>query len=271
MTSGWAGIFFALLFNSAVAQQLLPPDSVFEPGERIDYRIAYHWGFVWVDAGEVSFTVDSIQYNQQPAYLLTGKGKTLAKWDWFYKVRDLYQSTTTMGDTMAPLEFIRKVEEGKTFIDYEYHFNHEEQLAYSKRTFKDGSLKRDTLKCTLDVSDVLSMIYVARRIDFSQFKDGDKIPIRVLLDNEVNDSYIRFLGEEEIEVDEMGLIRCFKFRPLLIEGTIFKGGEDMLVYVSADQNRVPVMIETPILVGSIKAIVAKTEGTRSPLKFTPED
>ncbi len=266
----WTGIFFILISYSGQAQKLLPPDSIFLPKETIHYTIAYHWGLVWVDAGEVTFRIDSVQYDDQAAYRFTGEGNTLSRWDWFYRVRDFYQSTTLLGDTMAPLRFIRKVEEGKTFIDYDYHFNHEEKKAYSKRTYKDGSIRLDTLDCSPDISDVLSMIYVARRIDFDRYKNGDKIPIRILLDNEISDSYIRYLGQEEIEIDDLGTIQCHRFRPLLIEGTIFKGGEDMLVYVSADENRVPVLIETPILVGSIKAILSSSHGTKSPLKFTQD-
>ena len=43
-----------------------------------------------------------------------------------------------------------------------------------------------------------------------------------------------------------------KFKPLLIKGTIFEGGEKMTVWVSDDGNRIPVRIESPISVGSIK-------------------
>ena len=42
------------------------------------------------------------------------------------------------------------------------------------------------------------------------------------------------------------------FKPLLVKGTIFEGGEKMEVWVSDDANHIPLRIESPIIVGSIK-------------------
>lgn len=50
----------------------------------------------------------------------------------------------------------------------------------------------------------------------------------------------------------LGKVRCIKFRPKLVEGTIFKGGEDMTVWVTDDDNKIPVYVETPIIVGTVK-------------------
>ena len=68
-----------------------------------------------------------------------------------------------------------------------------------------------------------------------------------------------------MKIKEVGEFRCIKFAPLLIEGTIFSAGSGMTVYVTDDKNRVPLLIETPILVGSIRARVNNMEGLRFPL------
>ena len=47
---------------------------------------------------------------------------------------------------------------------------------------------------------------------------------------------------------------------MLVEGTIFKGGEDMTIWVTDDGNRVPIMVEAKILIGSVKAIITGAEG-----------
>jgi len=41
-----------------------------------------------------------------------------------------------------------------------------------------------------------------------------------------------------------------------VEGTIFRGGEDMLVWVSTDNRKIPIVVEAKILVGSVKAYLA---------------
>jgi hypothetical protein len=50
---------------------------------------------------------------------------------------------------------------------------------------------------------------------------------------------------------------------LLIEGTIFKGGEDMYVWVTDDKNRIPVLVEAKILIGSVKAYLESAKGLRN--------
>ena len=111
------------------------------------------------------------------------------------------------------------------------------------------------------------MIYKSRCIDFSQYKKDDKIPIKILLDNAVYDTYIRYFGIETIDFRGIAPIKCHKFKPYLIEGTIFTGGEDMTVWVTADENKIPIYIESKILVGNIKAVLTGTTGLKYPKEY----
>ena len=58
-----------------------------------------------------------------------------------------------------------------------------------------------------------------------------------------------------------------KFSILLVEGTIFKGGEDLLVWITADKNRVPLLVEAKILVGTVKASFKYAVNLKYPLKY----
>jgi Protein of unknown function (DUF3108) len=97
----------------------------------------------------------------------------------------------------------------------------------------------------------LSAIYYARNIDFEKYKPDDKIPFTMFLDNEVYNLYIKYLGKETIKT-RFGKFNAIKFKPLLVKGTLFEGGEKMTVWVSDDANHVPLRIESPIVVGSVK-------------------
>ena len=48
---------------------------------------------------------------------------------------------------------------------------------------------------------------------------------------------------------------CWVFKPLLIEGTVFKEGENMTVYVSKDEKKIPIYIETDLVVGKAKVFL----------------
>jgi hypothetical protein len=103
-----------------------------------------------------------------------------------------------------------------------------------------------------------------RNIDFDKMKPGDKIPFSMFLDNQVYNLYIRFIGKEIIKT-KYGKFHAIKFKPLLIKGTIFEGGEKMTVWVTDDANHIPVRVESPISVGSVKVDMMGFKNLRSPL------
>lgn len=86
----------------------------------------------------------------------------------------------------------------------------------------------------------------------------------MFLDKELFSMYIRYMGKETIKT-KYGKFRTIKFKPLLIKGSIFEGGEKMTVWVSDDNNKIPVRIESPISVGSIKVDMMSYRNLRHPL------
>jgi hypothetical protein len=72
------------------------------------------------------------------------------------------------------------------------------------------------------------------------------------------------MGKETIKT-KYGKFKAIKFKPLLIKGTIFEGGEKMTVWVSDDRNHIPLRIESPISVGSIKVDMISYRNLRYPL------
>ncbi len=264
-------LLFGFVSISTFGQSCAIENTSFKVGERVDYTIYYHLAGVWVGAGEVFFKVDSLNLKGQNFYHFNSEGKTFRKYDWVYKVRDHYETYMNM-NTMRPLRFKRTVNEGGTHIREDYIFNYREKTAYTLRQMEEYEpYVKDTVGLDDCSYDVLSMIYVARNLDYSGLKKGEKIPIKIFLDNETHDSYIEFLGIKNLKIKDVGEFRCIVFSPLLIEGTIFNSGNGMTVYVTDDQNRIPLLIETPILVGSIRARVNKMKGLRFPLNSKISD
>ncbi|MGI9192312.1 MAG: DUF3108 domain-containing protein [Chitinophagaceae bacterium] len=225
----------------------------FRSGEELNYKVYYTWGGAYVGAGEARFTATLNQLENKPVWHVQGEGHTYPSYDWFFKVRDLYESYIDTA-TGLPLKFIRRIHEGGNRLFYQANFNPNLNRAVSQ----DGVFTIPT--CT---QDVLSAIYAARNIDFNRYRVGDKIPINLFLDNQVYPVYIRFLGREKITT-KFGTFQTIKFKPLLIEGTIFKGGEKMEVWVTDDLNRIPVMVNTPILVGNIRVFLKNYKQLKYP-------
>jgi hypothetical protein len=111
---------------------------------------------------------------------------------------------------------------------------------------------------------VVSAVFYARNIDFSKLQPEDKIAFSMFLDNEVYNMYIRYLGKETVKT-KFGKFNAIKFKPLLLKGTIFEGGEKMTVWVTDDANHIPVRIESPIVVGKVKIDMMEYENIRHPM------
>lgn len=210
-------------------------------------------GRIWVGAGEAIFTTKSEVLNGRAVYHVIGDGKTYRSYDWIYRVRDRYESFID-AETMLPLKFVRNVDEGGFKIYNGVTFDQRNARAIST----NGVF--NVPKC---IQDVLSSIYYARNINYNQYEPGAKIPFTMFLDDQVYNLYIRYLGKEKITT-RYGTFNTIKISPLLIEGTIFKGGEKMTVWVSDDDNHVPVRVDSPILVGSVKVDLIGYEKLRNP-------
>src|SRR5690606_6311878 len=226
----------------------------FKDGERLSFKVYYNMGRIWIGAGVADFTVNAEQMNNRKVFHITGDGKTLKSYEWVYKVRDRYE-TYIDAETMLPHRFVRNVNEGGFKIYNNVNFNQNIGQAVST----NGVFK--VPKC---VQDVLSAIYYARNIDYSKYKPGDKIPFSMFLDDQVYNLYIRYVGKERITT-KYGTFNTIKISPLLIEGNIFKGGEKMMVWVSDDKNHLPVRVDSPILVGSVKVDLMDYNNLRNPL------
>ena len=226
----------------------------FTAGEIVTMKVFYNTLGIYVAAGEATFTTSLERFNGKAAYHCVGEGKSYTFFDKFYKVRDRYETYIDTA-SMLPMKFTRSVDEGGLKFYNNITFNQAANTAIST----NGVFK--TSKC---VQDVISSIYYARNINFNNYKVGDKIPFDMFLDDEIYHLYLRYLGKETVKT-QYGKFRAIKFKPLLIKGTIFEGGEKMNAWVSDDPNHLLLRVESPISVGSIKIDMYGYKNLRYPL------
>jgi hypothetical protein len=226
----------------------------FSSGENISLVVFYNALGIYVNAGTANFTVTTERLNNKPVYHIVGTGVTNSKYDWIFKVRDRYETFIDTSN-LLPYKFIRNVDEGG-YKKYEnITFNQNANTALSTQ---------GVYKVPSCIQDVVSSMYYSRNIDFNKYKTGDKIPFTIFLDNEVYNMYIRYQGKQTVKT-RYGKFRAIVFKPLLVKGTLFEGGEKMTVYVSDDANKLPLRIESPLLVGSVKVDLMSYQNLRFPL------
>ena len=226
----------------------------FQSGEQLSYTVYYSIIGIYVNAGNATVTANLEKFNGRPVYHVTGAGKSNSSYDWVSKVDNRYESFIDTA-TLQPMKFIRDVHEG----------NHKKYESVSfNRVANTAVTKEGVYKVPTCIQDVVSCLYYARNINFDKYKPGDKIFFSMFLDNEIYNMYIRYVGKEDIKT-KYGKFRAVRFKPLLIKGTVFDGGEKMNVWVTDDANRIPLRVESPLSVGSIKVDMMGYKNLRYPL------
>ncbi|WP_010421818.1 DUF3108 domain-containing protein [Anaerophaga thermohalophila] len=237
---------------------------VFAPGEEVTYHAYYNWGFIWINAGIVTFGVEKDIWEGKPTWHMKAYGSTYKAYDLLFKVRDSFEVWVDP-HSLQPLEFHRKTNEGSYKAHFHYLFDQDERVVRASISKRERPYRDTTFTWPECSYDLLSMVYQARNIDFSKYEINEKIPIKLIVDGEVYDLYIRYRGKEVIKDRSGRKFRCLKFSPLLVEGTIFEEGEDMTVWVTDDDSRIPIIVEAKILVGSVKAVFVEAKGLKHPM------
>jgi hypothetical protein len=231
----------------------------FQAGEELTYKIYYNWNFVWLSAGEVTFKV----MDEGEKYHFQAKGKTYDSYEWFFEARDAYDSWVDK-KTLLPLYSERDIKEGDYSIFEKVKFNQTGKLTTVWRADHRGADETQT-EHTLkgQVHDILSSLYFLRTLDLASKGPGATQPFTIFMDKEEFPLKMRFMGKEgRKKVHGMGHYRTQKFQPDVIAGNVFSEDAKMTVWVSDDQNRIPVMIESPVSVGSVKVVLKNFKGLK---------
>jgi hypothetical protein len=245
-------------FDQSQSQQCFIENRAFQVGEEITYKLYYNWNFVWLAAGEVVFNVSELDGK----YHISAKGRTYKTYEWFFKVRDHYESYLDK-ETLLPQTSIRDVHEGGYKLYDKVDFDQEKNLAVSER----GKTKHETetKEYSLDgcMHDVLSVVYYTRNLDFERYGEGQEFPVKIFMDKEVWPLNVKYKGKEESKkIKGQGKFKTIKFSPEVIEGEVFKTNTEMNIWVSDDGNRIPLLIESPVSVGSVKAVLKNYKGLK---------
>ncbi|MGD9929632.1 MAG: DUF3108 domain-containing protein [Mangrovibacterium sp.] len=237
----------------------------FVAGESARYGAYYNWHFIWINAGEVVFSCDTLSYRGRPAWNFQAIGKTYKAYDVFYSVRDTFESVVSYPE-FKPVWFRRTVNHGQGHSSHEYDFDVKSGKIFSKIHREDEKPFTDQLHYKPEVLDLLSTAYRFRSYDFDRMKEGQKVNFSMLVDNKIEDLYFRYRGIEEVKTRNGRKFQCHRISVWLLEGDFFPAGEYMQIWFTADKNRLPIMVETKIKIGSVKAVFLDARQLKYPLE-----
>ena len=250
-------LFFLFIYSGIQGQNT---QSAFEPGEWLKFRM--HYGFL--NASYATLQVKSATINNKSVYHVVGHGETTGVASWFFKVDDTYESYFDKKDG-KPYRFVRKIDEGGYTKDIEINFDYKEATA----ELNDKKNKKK-LSFTLQdsIQDLISAFYYLRNnYQMEDLEIGKAITLKMLYDDDgIFNFKLKYLGKEVVNT-KYGKVECLKFRPLVQSGRIFKEQESLSLWVSNDDNRIPIRIKADLAVGAIKADLDGYNGLKHQFKI----
>ena len=248
------------MFKRLVLILLFTPFLAF-PQKEIPYQVGEYsafdifFGSIIVGHAELEIVeekfIDSIS-----TFHIVGKGKTAYFFDWFFKVRDVYE---TFLDTskLLPIKFIRDINEGPYSKKQNYFFHHSDSVVKHNDT---------TYEISYNSQDMLSALFYARTFNKGEVKKKNSFFVPIFMDEENYFLEVTYLNNEVIET-EFGKVDCLVFKPQMQEGRVFEDGEEMKIWISNDKNLLLVKVETKIWSGTIKAVLVDYKELKFPLSI----
>ncbi len=242
--------FFA--FTEDTPPQLNHTDHrAFQDGEQLTYSVAYSF----FSAGVAKLTVKDTTLDNQKLLHLTMKGATTGLANIIYKVRDSYESFID-SETDMPVKAIRNIREGGYKYYNEVLYNRDSSTVLSQRSGVK-SVPENTL-------DILSAFFYARNHYFNDnIKIGEVISFMTYFSDEQFPLQIKYEGIEILKT-KFGKVECYKFAPVTEIGRSFESNEDMHLWITRDDNRIPVKIKFELIVGSFVCNLQSYHGLKYP-------
>ncbi|TSJ42848.1 DUF3108 domain-containing protein [Mucilaginibacter corticis] len=226
-------------------------EPVFKTGEQLSYKFKY--GFFTGAEGNLRVE-DGDKIDGHPTYHIIADGKTAGTFDVFYKVRNRYESYVDR-TTLLPYLYTENRREGSWKHTDKVQFDHET----GKITAAKGGYQSKG-----KVFDFVSAYYFARGLDISKIKVGDKFEIPYFLDDGIYTLSITYVGKEVVN-SVIGKFNCLKFNPTIIAGRIFKKDSKLYLWITDDNNRIPVKANVGLIVGSVTMELTAAKGLKYPL------
>ena len=234
-------------------------NTAFQSGESLRFKGSYFMSSLWADLAEVKIDVADLNSGGKSLYMITATASTFSNYDSFFKIRDLFQTYIDKNE-VKPFLFKRIVDEGGYKFNMKYVINR--NTLQAKFEFIRGPITRNSvIKISENTQDLVSVLYYVRTIDFEKVTVGKSISIPTLIDDKVEDIVITYRGKETIKTEAMGSVQCYKIG-LSANNKAVVNKESNNIWLTADKNKVPVLVKAEIPVGSIQLRLVEAKGLK---------
>ena len=214
-------------------------------GEELTYDV--YWGVI--QAGTASLDTNQVVLiDGKTAYRIFSHAETIGFVDVFYRVRD-YNVAWMDAKTFCSLGYSKHLHEGRFMRDEWARFDSAKGVFTAKIKNKKDQISWVQGKIPENVQDVLSSFYYIRS---QNLIPGTTYTLTV--NTQKNwDLLVRVYPPEEVQVPA-GKFICFPVEPYLRDAGIFiQKGKKLLVWLTADERKIPVRMQSEVFIGHVRA------------------
>ena len=264
-------------------------DLPFAGGEKVEYIIHYKCG-TKTDIGAVNVSLTEKTDASKPYYYVRADIATYKFWDTFYKVRDTYE-TKFYSDNLRPFYATRDVHEGDFWAKYKYTWTNGSKTLRAIVDKKTRPHRDTTFTCPGPIRDLFNLIFTCRAVDVNRMLSGKVACYYAAMDKDLLDIRMKYLGKEVRKISGAGSFNTLKFaisvdaidiekvpekeRNLFTvsidesntkkEDNVFYGNGKIFIWLTDDENHIPLYFSAPVAVGSINGRLGKVSGLKYPL------
>ena len=229
-------------------------------GETLEYDI--YWGLIYVGRAYLKIE-QTVDISSRPALHIVSEARSGSFINNFYKVADRNDSWMDAA-TLQSYGYYKKVSEGKFFFNEWLVFDAAAKRYYGRKMNKKRQVTEVEGPLEGAVNDVLSGLY---RLRAMQIPKGSRVELDV--NTKRNWRLTIKSGKSEKISTPYGKKKCILFEPMAGEDGIFvaKAGKRMLVWITEDELKVPMMLKAEIFIGSVTAKLVRRTISPGPYHF----
>lgn len=230
---------------------------VFMDGEKLTFNVKY--GIV--NAAEATLEARTSVYQGVPVWYLSTNAKTHSFFDKIFKVRDRVESWWDKS-SLLPYKFAKNLQEGRYRQHRVHIYDHARaKTTYQRWSYKDNVFNNQEMDMPRDSQDILSAFYYVRN---QELKVGESVFVNITADGRNMPTEVVVHRTDRV-ASIFGDVECLVIEPKLAGEAIFKQTGNIYIWVTNDEYKIPVKLESKISFGSFTASLVSAQ--KVPLKL----
>ena len=233
--------------------------------EKLVFTASYNMSGLLTDLAQVTMETSEVKTSNSTLLHLKGKARTYTKWDGFFKINDLYESYVNI-NSLKPYLYKRDINEGGYYKFMQYNYNHKTNTVKSLKRKRrgDGTFweENKSLNISSNTKDIIATLYHIRNLDIDKATIGSSDTFTVLMDNEEFKITLTLLDKETIATN-IGKKECYKLAISMNNNNLLKGNNDNLLWLTADDNKIPVYAKFKVPVGNGELRIQSATGLKN--------